>query len=71
MKNEKFLLDIQTKCGNTPNEILNVAIDTERTFKCKWPYLISISLSFYCKNYEKGKKYLKRVNNIDCCYAHF
>ena len=35
MKNEKFLLDIQTKCGNITNEILNVAIDAEQTSKCK------------------------------------
>ena len=38
MKNEKFLLDIQTKCGDIANEILNAAIDAERNFKCKWPY---------------------------------
>ena len=38
MKNEKFLLDIQTKCGDIANEILNAAIDAERTFKWKWPY---------------------------------
>ena len=37
MKNEKFLLDIQTKCGDIANEILNAVIDAERTFKCKWP----------------------------------
>ena len=28
MKSEKFLLDIQTKCGDVTNEILNVTIDT-------------------------------------------
>ena len=38
MKNEKLLLDIQTKCGDIANEILNAAIDAERTFKCKWSY---------------------------------
>ena len=38
MKNEKFLLDIQTKCSNIANEILNGVIDAEQTFKCKWPY---------------------------------
>ena len=38
MKNVKFLLDIQTKCSDLANEILNAAIDAERTFKCKWPY---------------------------------
>ena len=36
MKNEKFLLDIQTKC-DIANEILNAAIDAEQTFKYKWP----------------------------------
>ena len=35
LKNVKFLLDIQTKCGNIANEILNAAIDAEWTFKCK------------------------------------
>ena len=34
MKNEKFLLDIHTKCGDIVNEILNAAIDTEQA--CKW-----------------------------------
>ena len=29
LKNVKFLLDIQTKCGNIANEILNAAIDAE------------------------------------------
>ena len=37
LKNEKFLLDIQTKCGDIVNEILNAVIDAERTFQCKWP----------------------------------
>ena len=37
MKNEKFLLDIQTKFGDIAIEILNAAIDADRTFKCKWP----------------------------------
>ena len=36
MKNKKFLLYIQTKCGDIANEILNAAIDAERTFKYKW-----------------------------------
>ena len=31
MKNEKFLLNIQTKCGDIANEILNAAIDAART----------------------------------------
>ena len=39
LKNEKceILAYIQTKCGNIAKEILNVAIDAARTFKCKWP----------------------------------
>ena len=37
MENEKFLLDIKTQCGDIANEILNAAIETEETFKCKWP----------------------------------
>ena len=35
LENEKFLFGIQKKCGNITNEILNVVIDAERTFKCK------------------------------------
>ena len=37
MKNEKFLLDIQTKGGDIADQILNATIDAERTFRCKWP----------------------------------
>ena len=36
MKNEEFLIDIQTICGNIAIEILNAGIDAERSFKCKW-----------------------------------
>ena len=39
MKNEQFLPDIPTKCGDIVNEMLNAAIDAEQTFKCKWPYI--------------------------------
>ena len=39
MKNEKLLLDIQTKCDDIASEILNAMIDAERTFKCKRPYV--------------------------------
>ena len=46
MKNEKFLLDIQTKYGDIANEILNAAIDAERTLKCKWPYIVLNSSYF-------------------------
>ena len=38
MKNEKFLLDIQTKRRDFTNKILNAAIDAELSFKFKWPY---------------------------------
>ena len=38
MKNEKFLLDIQT--SNIASEILNGAIGAEQTFKCKWPKVL-------------------------------
>ena len=31
IKNEKFLLDIQTKCADIANEILDAVIDAERT----------------------------------------
>ena len=44
-KNEKFLLDIHTKCGNITNKILNAAIDAERTFKCKWPYHVMFTVT--------------------------
>ena len=44
MKNEKFLLYIQTKCSDIANKILNVAIDAEQTFKCKWPKGVLIDL---------------------------
>ena len=44
MKNEKFLLDIQTKCSDTANKNLIPAIDAERTFKCKWPYFETLNL---------------------------
>ena len=37
MKNEKFLLDVQAKCGDIANEILNASVDDEQTFKCNWP----------------------------------
>ena len=40
MKNENFLLDIQTKRGNIASEILNGAIGAEQTFKCKWPKIL-------------------------------
>ena len=53
MKNEKFLLDIQTKYGDIANEILTVVTDAERSFKCKWPYLL-IKVNFK-SIYTSGK----------------
>ena len=43
-KMKKFLLHIQTKCGDIANEILNVATDAERTFKWKWPKGANLTL---------------------------
>ena len=48
MKNGKFLLDIQTKCGGIANKILNAAIDAERSFKCKWPNISAKSYLLGC-----------------------
>ena len=48
MKNEKVLLNIQTKWTYIANEILNAAIDAEQTFKCKWPYdMLGGALGFH------------------------
>ena len=44
MKNEKFLRHIQTKRSDIANKILIPAIDSERTFKCKWPYSERLNL---------------------------
>ena len=35
LKNEKFLPDIETKCGDITTEILNAVVHAKRTFKCK------------------------------------
>ena len=53
MKNEKFLLDIHTKCGDIPSEVLNVTIDAERTFKCKWSKVMSQREALYNFLYVK------------------
>ena len=48
MKNEKVLLNIQTKWADIANEILNAAIDAEQTFKCKWPFYVLVgALGFH------------------------
>ena len=54
MKNEKSLLNIQTKCGDIANKILNAAIFAERTFKCKWPYDDESDVSYTGK--KTGRK---------------
>ena len=67
MKNEKFLLNIQTKCGNIANEILNAAIDAARTFKCKWP---KEDLSPY-SGITNMYRYLGSQENSACRKKHF
>ena len=61
MKNEKFLLDIQTKCSDITNKILN---DAEQTFKCKWPKLVKlvkVSLAKYVAIFCQDCSYNIRV----------
>ena len=60
MKNEKFLLDIHTKYGNIANELLNVAIDAELIFKCKW----SKAKSWRTKNMYLKYLYLHIYNFV-------
>ena len=50
MENEKFLFDIQTNCGDIANKILNVVIDAEQAFKCKWPNHYTMARLAYIKN---------------------
>ena len=76
MKNEKFILDIQTKCGDIANEILNAAIDAERTFKCKWAnwlifylhlqltWLSNILLQFAFKTDHKKYMLIPSLQNL-------
>ena len=63
MKNEKFVFDIKTKCGDVTNEILcNAAIDAKPTFKCKQPYIVLNSPYFGCIQInfkDTGKKHPK------------
>ena len=59
MKNEKCLLDIQTKCGAIASEVLNAAIDAERTFKCKWPnkkYKVRQKNQFHLDHFDNFQK---------------
>ena len=65
LKNEKFLLNIQTKCSNIANKILNAAIDAEQTFKCKWPnkkLLHQKNACIFCKCSFKAEDFLWLIN---------
>ena len=42
MKNEELLLDVQAKCFNIANEMLNAVIDAEWTFYYKWPKVATL-----------------------------
>ena len=64
-KNEKFLFDIQRKCSDIANEILNAATDAERTFKCNLPEIE--------QNKQKMKKsssclVLLKIENMECSH---
>ena len=54
---KQFLLDIQTKCGDIVIEILNAAIDAERTLKCKWPYIWFHNWSVAVGKWRESKKW--------------
>ena len=63
MKNKKLLLDIQTKCSDITNEILNAASDAEQTFKCKWPYFVVWTI--------KGKPLIEKMQFSSKCWKIF
>ena len=56
MKNEKFLFNIQKKCGDIANKILNAANDAEQTFKCKWRKDIGLNTAHYFVMKKPNKK---------------
>ena len=58
MKNEKFLLDIQTKCSNMANKILNAEINAEQAFKCKWPHFTP------CMSFESSDLSIDRCSDL-------
>ena len=62
LRNEKFLLDIHTKCGDIPNEVLNATIDAERTFKCKWSKVMSQRETLY--NFLYIKKHVGLILDL-------
>ena len=71
-KNEKWKILAwysQTKCGDITNEILNVAIDAERTLKCKWPKCLILHCLFKIKDKNHAWHNLKSLNTYfltDC-----
>ena len=83
MKNEKFLLEIQKKCGDIANKIPNAATDAERTFKCKWPkilkiksYLVHQSLPgkrqcVYCNSYALQNLCMLCILHLRCYKMYF
>ena len=58
-KMKKFLLHIQKKCGDIVNEILNVAIDAERTFKWKWPKGANLRLDVPFQAFVSGFSFIR------------
>ena len=44
------------------NEILNAAIDAERTFKCKWPKVDENSLPFSITHRDDFRKYFPDID---------
>ena len=64
MKNKKFVLDIQTKCGDIATEFPNAAIDAERTFKCKWPKV------FYWEKLPFHNRISIVSSQYKGCYSH-
>ena len=73
MKSEKFLLDIQTKCVDIANKILNLAIDTERTLKCKWPNGQTYLKNKEVEPVEPVQMYMYQSNTYrkDLSWLHF
>ena len=75
IENEEFLLDIQTKCGDITNQILNAVTDTERTFKCKWPrdwhMIIQSRLQWYGHVIETSTPKYVRLGNLKMLYGHW
>ena len=73
MKSEKFLLDIQTKCVDIANKILNLATDTEQTLKCKWPNGQTYLRNKEVEPVEPVQMYMYQSNTYrkDLSWLHF